>query len=94
MSLHLTSQPGPHPLSYLAAIAINEIEWAKTYAKKPRLNMARSATELEMPREYIDLIQKFLDLVPYLASQLTPLWTWLSHPDLYFDDIFVDPQTM
>jgi Ser/Thr protein kinase RdoA (MazF antagonist) len=74
----------------LAATGINEIKWAKAYAK-PRINPYRSFEAPETPEEYISLLERYLQLVPYLSPG--PSSTSLSHPDLHLDNIFVDPDT-
>ncbi|KAF2463885.1 kinase-like protein [Lindgomyces ingoldianus] len=82
--------PWSTPLSYLAAMGINEIQWAKAYAK-PRINPYRSFESPESPDEYISLLERYLQLVPHLLPG--PSRTSLSHPDLHLDNIFVDPGT-
>ncbi|EIT73531.1 hypothetical protein AO1008_05290 [Aspergillus oryzae 100-8] len=64
---------------------------------KPRMNYYRSNTDFEMPTEYIDLIEKYLRIVPHIthcepdtADLLQPtLW----HSDLHFNNIYVDLDT-
>lgn len=74
----------------MAAMGINETQWAKTYAK-PRINPHRSLEEPESPNEYMSLLDRYLQLVPHLSPP--PLRTSLSHPDLHLDNMFVDPDT-
>ncbi len=89
----LTDLQGKNPLSYFAAMAISEIQWAELYAK-PRMNPYRHISILETAEEYMQLLDKILQFNPYLASQDAPSQTWLSHPDLHLDNIFVDADTL
>ncbi|KAB8277228.1 hypothetical protein BDV30DRAFT_223795 [Aspergillus minisclerotigenes] len=81
---------------YATSIGINERTWAMQYAN-PRMNYYRSNTESEMPTEYIDLIEKYLRIVPHIthcepdtANLLQPtLW----HSDLHVNNIYVDLDT-
>lgn len=86
----MLSQIGSSPLSYMAAIGINEVQWAKAFAK-PRINAYQSVERLEVPNDYISLLQRHLGLVPYISPH--PCWTTLAHPDLHLDNIFVDSET-
>ena len=72
------------------AVAHDEIEWAKAYAK-PRINPRRSIETPEDPKEYISLLERYILIAPRLAS--APSRMSLSHPDLHLDNIFVDPDT-
>ena len=74
----------------MLAMGINEIQWAKAYAK-PRINAYRSIETPESPADYILLLERYLQLVPHLSPG--PFRTSLSHPDLHLDNIFVDPDT-
>jgi Phosphotransferase enzyme family len=74
----------------MAAMATNEMQWVKVYAK-PRINAYRSIETPETPDEYISLLERFLQLIRYLSPG--PCRTSLSHPDLHRDNIFVDPAT-
>lgn len=64
---------------------------------KPRMNYYRSNTDSETPDEYIDLVEKYLLVVPHLtqcepdyADLLQPtLW----HSDLHLKNIYVDLNT-
>ena len=70
--------------------------WAMQYAKL-RMNYYRSNTDSETPDEYIDLVEKYLLVVPHLtqcepecADLLQPtLW----HSDLHLNNIYVDLNT-
>lgn len=84
------NQKGSTPLSYFVAMGINEIQWAKAYAK-PHINPYRSLEVPDSPDEYISLLERYLQIVPYLSPG--PSRTSLSHPDLHLDNIFVDPDT-
>ncbi|TVY85520.1 Altered inheritance of mitochondrial mitochondria protein [Lachnellula suecica] len=81
---------GTTPLSYMAAMGINEIQWAAAYAN-PQMNPYRSIETPDYPDDYISLLKRYLQLAPYLSPG--PFRTWLSHPDLHLDNIFVDPDT-
>jgi hypothetical protein len=74
----------------MAAMGINEIQWAKAYAK-PQMNGYRSIETPDSPDDYISLLNRYLQLVPHLSPG--PFRTSLSHPDLHLDNIFVDPDT-
>ncbi|EAW07044.1 uncharacterized protein ACLA_087500 [Aspergillus clavatus NRRL 1] len=89
---------GPwHGLSeYATSIGDNEKAWALRHAR-PRMNYYRSNTDPEMPNEYLELIEKYLQVVPNLtqcepdsAGLLQPtLW----HIDLHLNNIYVDLNT-
>ncbi|KAF2455315.1 kinase-like domain-containing protein [Lineolata rhizophorae] len=89
-TMELDRGPWSSPLSYMAAMGINETQWAKAYAK-PRINPQRSLEEPESPDEYISLLDRYLQLVPHLSPP--PLPTSLSHQDLHLNNIFIDPDT-
>src|SRR6266536_2457297 len=74
----------------MAAMGINEIQWAKAFAK-PQMNAYRSIETPDSPDDYISLLKRYLQLLPYLSPG--PFRTSLSHPDLHLDNIFVDPDT-
>lgn len=78
----------------MTTLGDNELEWAKTNAK-PRMNYYRSQVDLEKPEEYILLLEKYLRLVPLIASLLCQgsVATSLYHPDLHLDNIFVDEES-
>ncbi|KAF2124066.1 hypothetical protein P153DRAFT_412352 [Dothidotthia symphoricarpi CBS 119687] len=88
--MKLDRGPWITPISYLTALGVNELQWAKTHAK-PRTNPYQSLEALETPGEYISLLERYLQLVPHLSPG--PSRTSLSHPDLHLDNIFVDPDT-
>lgn len=77
-------------MGYMATMGINEIEWAKAYAK-PQINVCRSIDVPDSPDDYISLLERYLQLVPYITPG--PTRTTLSHRDLHLDNIFVDPDT-
>jgi hypothetical protein len=74
----------------MAAMGINEIQWAKAYAK-PQINAYRSIETPVSPDDYISLLNRYLQVAPYVSPG--PFRTSLSHPDLHLDNIFVDPDT-
>jgi hypothetical protein len=74
----------------MAGMGINEIQWAKAHAK-PQINPYRSIEEPICPDDYISLLNRYLQVIPYLSPG--PFRTSLSHPDLHLDNIFVDPDT-
>ncbi|KAG4440132.1 hypothetical protein IFR05_004390 [Cadophora sp. M221] len=88
--MNLDRGPWMSSLSYMKAMGTNEREWAVAHAK-PQINDSRSPEPPTSPDEYISLLDKYLLLVPSLASPLFP--NSLSHPDLRLDNIFVDPHT-
>lgn len=62
----------------------------------PRFNYCRSAVETELPEEMLNLLEKYLKLIPAMLPPPTPddidaatLW----HPDLHANNLFVDPET-
>ncbi|EFR03942.1 phosphotransferase enzyme family protein [Nannizzia gypsea CBS 118893] len=78
---------------YARAIGENEMAWIKAHAS-PRMDAYVFSRELESPNQALNLLSKYLGAVPYLipndqASSANVLW----HPDLYLDNIFVDPET-
>ena len=74
----------------MATMGINEIKWAKQCAR-PRINPHRSVDLPEHPKVYISLLERYLQIVPYLSSQ--DAVRTLSHHDLHLDNIFVDPRS-
>ncbi|KAL5320589.1 hypothetical protein ACEPPN_011399 [Leptodophora sp. 'Broadleaf-Isolate-01'] len=89
-TMKLDRGPWSSPLSYMAAMGINEIQWAAAYAT-PQINPYRSIETPESPDSYISLLNQYLQLTPYLSPG--PFRTSLSHQDLHLDNIFVDPDT-
>ncbi|KAL2061038.1 hypothetical protein VTL71DRAFT_9090 [Oculimacula yallundae] len=87
-TMSLDRGPWSTPLSYMAAMAINEIQWAAAYAK-PQINACRSIETPESPDDYISLLKRYLQIAPYLSPG--PFRPSLSHPDLHLDNVFVDP---
>ncbi|KAF7629443.1 hypothetical protein AFLA_013158 [Aspergillus flavus NRRL3357] len=96
VEMGLNRGPWHHLSDYATSIGTNERTWAMQYAK-PRMNYYRSNTDFEMPTEYIDLIEKYLRIVPHIthcepdtADLLQPtLW----HSDLHLNNIYVDLDT-
>ncbi|KAH9224221.1 hypothetical protein DL95DRAFT_517449 [Leptodontidium sp. 2 PMI_412] len=88
--MNLDRGPWYTPLSYMKAMGTNEREWAVAHAK-PQINSSRSAVQPVSLDDYISLLDKYLLLVPSLATPFFP--ASLSHPDLRLDNIFVDPHT-
>ena len=74
----------------MTAMGLNEIQWAKAYAK-PQINPYRSIETPENPDDYISLLEMYLQLTPHISPG--PFRTSLSHPDLHLDNIFVDPHS-
>lgn len=75
----------------MASIGINERMWAQAHAV-PQSNPYNPTDEAQSPEGYVSLLDRYLQLIPYMAPLPTP--TTLSHPDLHMDNIFVDPDTM
>ena len=75
----------------MATLGINEIKWAKKHAN-PRINPRRSQSLPESSDDFISLLERYLQVVPYLAPETTR--TTISHHDLHLDNIFVDPKSM
>jgi hypothetical protein len=83
-------------LDFVSNKAIIEKRFVNDYGC-PRLNFARSSTELEQPNDMLELLDQYLKLAPAMLSPSTPddinastLW----HPDLHIDNLFVDPGTL
>ena len=74
----------------MAAVGINEIQWAKAHTK-PQMSAYRSVEKPVSPDDYISLLNRYLQVAPYLSPG--PFRTSLSHPDLHLDNIFVDSDT-
>ncbi|KAH8817179.1 hypothetical protein F5884DRAFT_874085 [Xylogone sp. PMI_703] len=89
-AVNLDRGPWSTPLSYMAAMGINEIRWAKVYAR-PQINPHRSIETADSPDDYISLLNRYLQVVSYLSPRA--FRTSLLHPDLHLDNIFVDPDT-
>lgn len=76
-------------------MATNEKLFIETHAR-PRMNYHRSSTELQLPKEVLDLLDKYLRLAPAMVPPVgtddthsPTLW----HPDLHVDNVFVDPES-
>lgn len=78
---------------YATSIGINEKLWAMQNAE-PRMNYYRSNTDREMPNEYMDLIEKYLLVVPYItqyeSGSTKLLQPTLWHSDLHLNNVYVD----
>lgn len=72
------------------ALGQNELDWAESHST-PRINPHRSMHKPETPAQYIQLLQKYLKIAPFIVPD-SPRNT-LSHPDLHLDNIFVDPES-
>ncbi|GKZ35825.1 phosphotransferase enzyme [Aspergillus brasiliensis] len=94
-SMDLDRGPWINVVSYLTALGRNELLLAKCHAK-PRMNYYRSTETPENPHDYMTLLNRYLDVVPYLVSKQPYSESninTLSHPDLHLDNIFIDPET-
>lgn len=75
-------------------MGLNELAWVKSHAT-PRMNYYRSLSEPELPEDAISLLDRYVEISPYLVPQKNSessaavLW----HPDLHLDNVFVDPET-
>ena len=71
------------------------MEFIKDFAR-PRINYARSITELAQPKDMLDLLNQYLRLVPALvpppvAEDIHSSTLW--HPDFHLNNIFIDPKS-
>ncbi|KAF2430751.1 hypothetical protein EJ08DRAFT_611676, partial [Tothia fuscella] len=82
--------PWWNPLAYMKSIVTNEKLWAENHAV-PRSNSYGPTNGIQSPQGYISLLERYLQLMPYMAPAPTPMT--LFHPDLHMDNIFVDPET-
>jgi hypothetical protein len=76
-------------------MGLNEMVWIKSHAR-PRMNYYRSNQNRELPADGVALLEKYLDVSPYLiphTNDKTSTSNVLWHPDLHLDNIFVDPNT-
>ncbi|KAE8152193.1 kinase-like domain-containing protein [Aspergillus avenaceus] len=94
VSMDLERGPWNNIIDYATAIGKNEINWATSYVQ-PRINPHRSLEHPETPDEYISLVTRYIEIVPYMVSNSisTKQNNTISHPDLHLDNIFVDPKT-
>jgi len=72
----------------MTSVGVNERLFARTYPV-PHTNPCYSRP----PEIFVSLVDRYLQLVPYMAPTPTPTPTSLSHPDLHLDNNFVDPDT-
>ncbi|EEP77899.1 predicted protein [Uncinocarpus reesii 1704] len=79
------------PLEFVEAMATNEKRFVKAHGR-PRLNYHRSTTKPESPDELLDLLDRYLKLMPAMVPSVTHSPT-LWHPDLHLDNVFVDPKS-
>ncbi|KAM5499806.1 hypothetical protein McanMca71_006150 [Microsporum canis] len=83
------------PLDLVEAMAKNEIQYTKEHAR-PYMNYHRSSTEAQSPDELLELLNRYLRLIPAMIppegaedTHSPTLW----HPDLHLDNVFVDPES-
>ncbi|KAH6723476.1 kinase-like domain-containing protein [Leptodontidium sp. MPI-SDFR-AT-0119] len=95
-SMDLDRGPFNGPLEFLKGKAVSEMKFIQAHGR-PWLNIARSLTELERPEEMVELLTKYLQLVPAMIPPSTTddlhsstLW----HPDLHLDNLLFDNRTM
>ncbi|RAL17488.1 uncharacterized protein BO97DRAFT_439377 [Aspergillus homomorphus CBS 101889] len=94
--MELSRGPWLHMTDYATHIGNNEKIWA-TQKAQPRMDYYRSNIDCESPSEYLDLLEKYLLLVPHItrnqpefADLLQPtLW----HSDLHLNNVYVDLDT-
>lgn len=81
---------------YATNIGTSEMLWTKRYAK-PRMNYFRSDVDPETPEEYIELIEKYLQvaslLMPPRCHKRELLQPTLWHDDLHLNNIYVNLET-
>ncbi|KAI1937474.1 hypothetical protein LOZ57_006594 [Ophidiomyces ophidiicola] len=88
---------GPHldAAQCMEAVANKELAWLKSYAK-PRFPFERAYREAtnyqkSAPEEYIEILEQYLKIVPYLIPKDKGLQRpILRHPDLQPNNIFVN----
>ncbi|KAM5454352.1 hypothetical protein MaudCBS49596_002370 [Microsporum audouinii] len=87
--------PVNQPLDFVEAMAKNEIQYTKEHAR-PYMNYHRSSTEAQSPDELLELLNRYLRLIPAMIppegaedTHSPTLW----HPDLHLDNVFVDPES-
>ncbi|KAF3483542.1 phosphotransferase family protein [Arthroderma uncinatum] len=92
-NLPLSRGPWHALTDYARSIGTNGRAWALQHAQ-PRINYFRSNTDREMPHEYLDLIDKYLEVVPRLTRHKPEIADLLQptvwHHDLYLNNIYVD----
>ncbi|KAL5343894.1 kinase-like domain-containing protein [Aspergillus crustosus] len=86
--------PWKHPQDYTAAVAHREMKWISRFAipKQPNDPLLSSVTQ-NTPRSHISLLQRYLDIAPYLfpsGEHSDVVASHLSHTDLHPGNIFVD----
>ncbi|KAK2798734.1 hypothetical protein FQN49_008968 [Arthroderma sp. PD_2] len=88
---------GADSTAYLRSIAEKEIKWIEKYGKPLELQFPHNGvlTGKQDPGQYLDLLDKYLALAPYLlpkeGSELNK--PTLRHPDLNPNNIFIHPET-
>ncbi|PLB49757.1 phosphotransferase enzyme family protein [Aspergillus steynii IBT 23096] len=96
-SFDLHRGPWIDPKGYLVSTAEKEIEWARRIGKPIELDFPHNGVfpGVKDPETYIDLLNKYLMLVPYLLPKTkSPLnRPTLRHPDLNPNNIFISPDT-
>ncbi|OJJ46852.1 hypothetical protein ASPZODRAFT_15544 [Penicilliopsis zonata CBS 506.65] len=94
--MNLSRGPWMDISDYATGIGNNKKTWA-TLNAQPRMNYYRSNTDLERPNEYIDLIEKYLLVVPHITRHdpetMDLLQPTLWHCDLHLNNIYVDLDT-
>ncbi|PYI30037.1 phosphotransferase enzyme family protein [Aspergillus indologenus CBS 114.80] len=97
-TLDLDRGPWDDPKGYLESIAKKEIEWTQRFGKPVELDFPHNGVfpGVKYPETYIDLLNKYLKLVPYLIHKdnTSPFnQPTLRHPDLNPNNIFISPDT-
>lgn len=82
---------GNSPNDYIAAIARREIAWISKYAvPKPSDDPLQPSKAQNSPEAHITLLQKFLEVSPYLLPQDTDLAaSTLWHSDIHPGNVFI-----
>ncbi|KAM5441111.1 hypothetical protein MferCBS31731_003899 [Microsporum ferrugineum] len=92
-NLKLPRGPWRRLSDYAMSIGTNERAWASRYAR-PRINYFRSNTDKESLHGYIDLIDKYLAVAPFITQNKPDIGNLLQsrlwHHDLHLNNIYID----
>ncbi|KAL3460860.1 serine/threonine protein kinase [Aspergillus heterothallicus] len=95
--LDIDRGPWKSPTNYLRAIAEKEVKWIEEFGKPTEPGFPHNTVfpGMRSPNEYLRLLKRYSDLVPYLLPKKEghilnrPT---LRHPDLTLSNIFIDPE--
>jgi aminoglycoside phosphotransferase (APT) family kinase protein len=85
---------GTHLTEVLKAKAARELQWIKSYARPhPEGDLFRRSESQEDPSVHIDLLERYLNIVPLLVENVVFDEPALLHMDLQPRNVFIEPES-